>query len=149
MQHRGYSPTAEAGNDRYRELVAPLPMARQPANLVRMPFSPPCNAAQACRKLTHLECLLFRDTTHISRGMNSQDCKCGPTTQLPYYMGASDDPFTEVVRATRFRARTALVSKQLYQVTWGLIARNRLRVPWVNAKQPSDSNFRSPKAAKR
>ena len=41
MQHLGYGPTAEAGNDRYLELVAPLPMARQPANLVRMPFSTP------------------------------------------------------------------------------------------------------------
>ena len=30
--------------------------------------------------------------------MNPQDCKCGPNTQRPYYMGASDDPFTEVVR---------------------------------------------------
>ncbi len=51
MQHLGYSPTAEAGNDRYHELVAPLLMARQPANLVRMPFSTPATLAQACRKL--------------------------------------------------------------------------------------------------
>src|SRR6516165_12498546 len=47
--------------------------------------------------------------------------------------GSSVDPFTGVVRATRFRTRTALVSKQRQRVTWGLIARNRLRVPWVNA----------------
>ena len=26
------------------------------------------------------------DTTHISRGMNPQDCKCGPITQRPYHM---------------------------------------------------------------
>ena len=52
MQHLGYGPTAEAGNDRYHELVAPLLMARQPANLVRMPFSTPATLAQACRKLT-------------------------------------------------------------------------------------------------
>jgi len=52
MQHLGYSPTAEAGNDRYHELVAPLLMARQPANLVRMPLSTSATLAQACRKLT-------------------------------------------------------------------------------------------------
>ncbi|HTG62460.1 MAG TPA: hypothetical protein VMG63_24005 [Terriglobia bacterium] len=40
------------------------------------------------------------DTTRISRGMNPRDCKCGPTTQRPYYLGGSDDPFTEVVRAS-------------------------------------------------
>jgi hypothetical protein len=44
----------EAGNDRYHKLVAPLTMARQPANLVRMPFSTPATLAQACRKLTIL-----------------------------------------------------------------------------------------------
>ena len=48
------------------------------------------------------------DTTHISRGMNPQDFKCGPTTERPYYVGVSDDPFTEVVRATRFRGRVAI-----------------------------------------
>jgi hypothetical protein len=32
--------------------------------------------------------------------MNPQDCRCGLTTQRPYYMGASDDAFTEVVRAS-------------------------------------------------
>ena len=52
------------------------------------------------------------DTTHISRVMNPQDCKWGPTTQRPYYMGASDDPFTDVARVTRLRTRIALVSKQ-------------------------------------
>jgi len=52
MQHLGYSPTAEARNIQYHELVAPLLMARQPANLVRMPFSTPATLAQACRKLT-------------------------------------------------------------------------------------------------
>src|SRR5262245_38954257 len=52
MQHLGHSPTAEDGDDRYRELVTPLFMARQPANLVRMPFSTPATLAQACRKLT-------------------------------------------------------------------------------------------------
>ena len=52
MQHLGYSPTAEAGNDRYHELVVPLLKACQPANLVRMPFSTPATLAQAYRKLT-------------------------------------------------------------------------------------------------
>jgi len=47
MQRLGYSPTAEAGNNRYHELVAPLIMASQPANLVRMPFSTPATLAQA------------------------------------------------------------------------------------------------------
>jgi len=51
MQHLGYSPTVEAGNDRYHELVSPLLVARQPANLVRMPFSTPATL-EACRKLT-------------------------------------------------------------------------------------------------
>ena len=59
-----------------------------------------------------LECPCLADTTHISRGMNPQDCKCGPTTQRPYYTGASDDPFTDVARVTRLRTRIALVSKQ-------------------------------------
>jgi len=44
----------EAGNDRNHKLVAPLTMARQPANLVRMPFSTPATLAQACRRLTIL-----------------------------------------------------------------------------------------------
>ena len=64
------------------------------------------------RDAERLECLLFSGYDPYFEGMNPQDCKCGPNTQRPYYMGASDDPFTEAVCATRFRTRTALVSKQ-------------------------------------
>ena len=63
------------------------------------------------RDAERLECLLFSGYDPYFEGMNPQDCKCGPTTQRPYCMGGSDDPFTEVVRAARFRARTALVPK--------------------------------------
>ena len=58
---------------------------------------------QVLRDADRLECLLFSGYDPYFEGMNPRDCKCGPTTQRPYYMGASDDPFTEVVRATRFR----------------------------------------------
>ena len=44
------------------------------------------------------------DTTHSSRLPNDG--------RITYYMGASDELFTEVVCATRFRRRPALVSKQ-------------------------------------
>ena len=56
----------EAGNDRHHEPMAPLTMAPQPANLVRMPFSTPATLAQACRKLTILRTHCVRPSCAIS-----------------------------------------------------------------------------------
>ena len=52
------------------------------------------------RDAERLECLLFSGYDPYFEGDEPPDCKCGPTTQRPYYLGGSDDPFTEVVRAS-------------------------------------------------